>query len=67
VEIVENSEKTTLQVIACEHFRLVKNPLLSDVPNVAVYGGHSFALVVEEGKIKLVCWPCVNLSTASRL
>jgi hypothetical protein len=65
VNFVENSEvgeKKGLQVMGCEHLRLVRNPLLSDVPNVAVYGGHSFVLVVEQGKIKLVCWACVNRS-----
>jgi hypothetical protein len=68
VDFVENpgiTEVKRLQVMGCEHLRLVRNPLLSDVPNVAVYGGHSFVLVVEEGKIKLVCWDCVNRSMKS--
>lgn len=68
MDFVENpglTESKRLQVMGCEHLRLVRNPLLSDVPNVAVYGGHSFVLVVEEGKIKLVCWDCVNRSMKS--
>lgn len=68
VDFVENpavSDGKRLQVMGCEHLRLVRNPLLSDVPNVAVYGGHSFVLVVEELKIKLVCWDCVNRSMRS--
>lgn len=67
-DFVENpafTDSRRLQVMGCEHLRLVRNPLLSDVPNVAVYGGHSFVLVVEEGKIKLVCWDCVNRSMKS--
>jgi len=48
------------RIMACTHFQLTENPLLSLVPNVGIGGPLSFVLVVEEQKIKLVCWSCLK-------
>lgn len=52
---------TYRRVIACEHLNMAPNPFVrSDVLNVAISGNRSFVLVVENGKIKLVCWTCLD-------
>lgn len=47
-------------VIGCPHIYFMPNPLCSDVLNVGVSASASYVLVVEEGKIKLVCWTCLR-------
>lgn len=59
---VDTGDKTKAdyrRVIACQHFCLAVDPLLSDALNVGVSGCLSFVLVEEDGKIKLVCWKCL--------
>lgn len=53
------------RVLACEHIQLSANPLTSDVLNVAISGSLSHVLVVEEQKVKLICWKCVRESSCS--
>jgi ferritin-like protein len=56
-------------IIACEHILLTADPLLSQTLNVAVSAERCFILVIEEKKIKLICWACIHRSSdfATRL
>lgn len=61
VDIGDNVPQITVgRVMSCQHFGLIENPLLSAVPNVGIDGPRSFVLVVEEQKIKLICWDCLK-------
>lgn len=46
------------QVLGCPHLNMVRDPLFAAAPNVAVYGTYTFVLVVEQNKVKLMCWDC---------
>ena len=47
------------RLVWCEHLRVDKNPLFSTTPNVAVGNIGTLYLVLEEGKVKLLCSICV--------
>jgi radical SAM superfamily enzyme len=42
----------------CDHLIIGCNPLRSDIVNISVSGRPSLLLVVENGKIKMLCWDC---------
>jgi len=50
-------------IVWCDHVPVSKNPLFSTTPNVVVSTGRSVYLVVEESKVKLLCWNCVLKAT----
>lgn len=68
VDIGKLSQEITVgRLQACHHFEVKNNPLFSGVPNVGIGGVLSFVLVVEERKIKLVCWACMKNIQVKRL
>lgn len=51
------------EIVWCDHVSVIRNPLFSAMPNVCIERGPRTYLVVEEGRIKLVCTNCMMNST----
>jgi hypothetical protein len=63
VDSVDSGDKILVgHVVACPHVSTVNNPLLSLTPNVAIKSSGTVYMIVEEGKIKLVCNSCLTRS-----
>ncbi len=58
-------KNTVQQILACPHVSTVANPLLSDTLNCAIRCPGNVYLVVEEGKIKLLCINCLEVGLKS--
>jgi hypothetical protein len=59
VDSVDKSIKVR-EIVSCEHLSLVNNPFLSSIPNVGLIAQGLVFVVIEEGKIKLICEPCAS-------
>lgn len=68
METVDNSKLinavTYREVLGCEHLALSANPLNGITLNVGISGSLSHLMVVEQGKIKILCWSCVEKSVS---
>lgn len=64
---METVNTGNMQVLACPHITLTRNPLISEVPNVAVLCDWTMVMVLEEGKIKMACWNCIQQAINPRI
>jgi len=53
------------KIVGCEHIEMLNNPLQSTTTNIMIQCHNGICLVVEEGKIKLICAKCVRLTVYS--
>jgi len=62
----EPCDLTVKEIVWCDHKEVHQNPFSSTTPNVVVGGKSSTYLVVEESKIKLLCFHCLLRATRIR-